>query len=254
MLYVDIRKHFASKEQPFTLNVKLVIPDIPKTCVFFGPSGSGKTLTLQALAGLITPDQGEISLQDDILYSSKKHIFVAAKDRQIGYMFQDYALFPHLTVLQNVAYSQYVWPMFISKDVQEGAQELLARFGLAKLASRYPKELSGGQRQRVALLRAIYAAPRLLLLDEPFSALDPLLRIKLRQELVAIIDTLNIPTIIITHDPEDVDCFAGSIFVYMHGCAQIVHDYATIRKDYSDTSTCLLDIQEHFAKNLDILK
>ncbi|MBQ7585418.1 MAG: ATP-binding cassette domain-containing protein, partial [Desulfovibrionaceae bacterium] len=215
--------------------------------VFFGPSGSGKTLTLEALAGLMRPDQGEILVDDFILYSSLKKIFVAAKDRQIGYMFQNYALFPHLNVLQNVAYAH--WKYFkglIPKKVKDEAQDLLRRLGLKDLAFRYPQELSGGQCQRVALARALNAKPKLLLLDEPFSALDPLLRRDLRRELAKIMQQVGLPAIIITHDPEDVDYFAEALYLYLNGRAKEIKDFTTIRSKYDSATSCLLDLQDNF--------
>ena len=158
-------------------------------------------------------------------------------------MFQDYALFPHLTVLQNITYAQsHFFPQFVPKKLQSAAQELLTKFGLTNLADRYPSQLSGGQRQRVALIRALNAKPNLLLLDEPFSALDPLLRGQLRLELQAIIEKVALPTIIITHDPEDVDCFAGSLFLFKNGRACQVDSYKTIRQDFQTAQDCLIDI------------
>ena len=245
MIKIAIKKTFANKLRPFHLDIDLEIPADPKTTVFFGSSGSGKTLTLQTLAGLTAPDEGQIIFNEQILDQSSAKIHIPARERKIGFMFQDYALFPHLTVLQNITYAQsHFFPQWVPKKLQAAAQELLSRFGLSNLADRYPAELSGGQRQRVALIRALNAKPKLLLLDEPFSALDPLLRGRLRLELKAIITNVGLPTIIITHDPEDVDCFAGSLFLFKGGRARQFPSYQTKRQEFKSAQECLIAILE----------
>lgn len=208
--------------------------------VLFGASGSGKSLTLQCLAGLVRPDSGRICLQGDVLFDSSQNIWLLARDRRLGYMFQEYALFPHLSVLANVAYARSgrrVWRP--DPDLREEALRTLERLGLAHLAERKPGEISGGQRQRVALARALFSRPRLLLLDEPFSALDPLLRERLRAELAERLREAGIPLLMITHDPLDVEVFASSLVVYAGGRAQVFADYAATRRGFADTRACL---------------
>lgn len=208
--------------------------------VLFGASGSGKSLTLQCLAGLVRPDSGRICLQGDVLFDSSQNIWLPARDRRLGYMFQEYALFPHLSVLANVAYARSgrrVWRP--DPDLREEALRTLERLGLAHLAERKPGEISGGQRQRVALARALFSRPRLLLLDEPFSALDPLLRERLRAELAERLREAGIPLLMITHDPLDVEVFASSLVVYAGGRAQVFADYAATRRGFADTRACL---------------
>lgn len=208
--------------------------------VLFGASGSGKSLTLQCLAGLVRPDSGRICLQGDVLFNSSQNIWLPARDRRLGYMFQEYALFPHLSVLANVAYARSgrrVWRP--DPDLREEALRTLERLGLAHLAERKPGEISGGQRQRVALARALFSRPRLLLLDEPFSALDPLLRERLRAELAERLREAGIPLLMITHDPLDVEVFASSLVVYAGGRAQVFADYAATRRGFADTRACL---------------
>lgn len=213
--------------------------------VLFGPSGSGKTLTLHCLAGLQRPQQGRIALDDECLFDSAQDICLPARQRRLGYMFQDYALFPHLSILHNVAYARTgLLPWRLSREVQDEAMDMLERFGLAAMARRRPAEISGGQRQRAALARALFSRPRLLLLDEPFSALDPLLRERLRLELLRSVREAGIPVIMITHDPEDVEVFAALLVVYRGGRAHAVKNYRRIRRQYADSATCLKNLMK----------
>lgn len=208
--------------------------------VLFGASGSGKTLTLQCLAGLRHPRRGRIALDGDLLFDSSQEICLPARSRKLGYMFQDYALFPHLSVLANVAYSRSGHaPWRLSPSLREEALQTLERLGIAQLAQRKPAEISGGQRQRAALARALFSRPRLLLLDEPFSALDPLLRERMRHELAERLREAGIPLLMITHDPLDVEYFASGLVVYAGGRAHPIPDYAAVRRDFADTRACL---------------
>lgn len=221
--------------------------------VLFGASGSGKSLTLQCLAGLVRPDSGRICLQGDVLFDSSQNIWLPARNRRLGYMFQEYALFPHLSVLANVAYARSgrrVWRP--DPDLREEALRTLERLGLAHLAERKPGEISGGQRQRVALARALFSRPRLLLLDEPFSALDPLLRERLRAELAERLREAGIPLLMITHDPLDVEVFASSLVVYAGGRAQVFADYAATRRGFADTRACLTALLADAGERQDI--
>ena len=246
MIRLTLSKHFGRGKRAFSLDVDYVIPSEPKFAILFGASGPGKTLTLHCLAGLTKPDTGCIAVDERVLFDSQKNICLPARARNIGYMFQDYALFPHLTVLQNVCYSHSrFFPSFIEKAERERCLALLEHLAIAHLEKRLPSELSGGQRQRVALARALNAHPKLLLLDEPFSALDPLLRGRLRYELKDILSELQLPTVIITHDPDDVDCFGGELVLYTKGKANIVHDYESKRAQYATTTQCLLALLEN---------
>lgn len=244
MIALSLRKTFRNADRPFSLDVAYEIADEEKCAVLFGPSGSGKSLTLQCLAGLVRPDAGRIAVGGDVFYDGEKDVFVPARLRRIGYMFQDYALFPHLTLLQNVAFARTgLWPGRVGRMERERALALLERFGLARLASRLPAQLSGGQRQRAALARTLNADPKLLLLDEPFSALDPLLRDRLRLELKEFLAALTIPAVVITHDPDDVDAFAGRLVLYDHGGARQVGDYQAIRRGFPSPAACLRALQ-----------
>ncbi len=176
--------------------------------VIYGPSGAGKSLTLQSLAGLQRPDRGRISFRGQVLFDADQRIDVPARDRGFGYLFQDYALFPQLNVRQNIAFGLHRG--LRNPTTAAGGQAVerwLEALELYEVAAQRPSELSGGQRQRVALARALVAGPRALLLDEPFSALDPELRQRTRAELDRLLDRLGLPMVMITHDPEDIRWF-----------------------------------------------
>jgi molybdate transport system ATP-binding protein len=186
--------------------------------VIFGPSGAGKSLTIQAIAGLITPDRGRIVLNGRTLFESDGDINLPARKRNVGYVFQDYALFPHLTVAENVGFAvrQMFW-RHNGKKVDAHILEFLAKFDLTDLAAAYPRQLSGGQRQRVALARALIRKPDILLLDEPFAALDPLLRDRMRHGLLELQKRFAVPMVIITHDPDDIELFGENLIVLRNG-------------------------------------
>jgi molybdate transport system ATP-binding protein len=180
----------------------------------FGPSGAGKTLTLQCLAGLVRPDEGRIVVDGTVFFDGAAGIDVPAQKRRLGYVFQGYALFPHLSVADNVAYGLHGRP----RDVRRRRTgEVLERLGLGGLADRWPRELSGGQQQRVALGRALAVDPDLLLLDEPLSALDAPLRRQLRQELMAIVREWGKATVLVTHDLGEAFQLADRVVVYEAG-------------------------------------
>ena len=174
MLDVQIRKRLATGRKSgdsFSLDVSLSCAT--RRLVLFGHSGSGKTLTLQSLAGLVRPDGGYIKIGDDVLYASEKGIDLPARERHLGYVFQDYALFPHLTVKQNITLAPVNLKLQTQAEADEKAMRLLERIGLADKADAYPNKLSGGQKQRIAIVRALAMEPEVMLFDEPTSALDP---------------------------------------------------------------------------------
>ena len=185
--------------------------------VIFGPSGCGKSVTLQVIAGLIRPSKGYIKLADRVLFDSEKNIFVPPHRRRIGIVFQDYALFPHMNVLENTAYSLRHWPLPLGAAAKEKTMTMLETLGIAELAYSLPSQLSGGQRQRVALGRALLTEPDLLLLDEPLSALDVMLRVRMREELAQIQERFNVPMLMITHDLEDIKALADHIILFGRG-------------------------------------
>ena len=207
-LSVEITKRLPE----FTLDVAWSAGD--GVAVLFGPSGAGKTLTLQCLAGLIRPDTGRIVVDDRVLFDSATGVDLRPQHRRVGYVFQGYALFPHLTVGQNVAFGLRDRPR---AERLARAAEVMERLGLAGLEHRRPGELSGGQRQRVALGRALAIDPPLLLLDEPLSALDAPLRRSLRDELRAILRGWGTAAVLVTHDFTEAYQLADRIVIYQGG-------------------------------------
>jgi iron(III) transport system ATP-binding protein len=163
-----------------------------------GPSGCGKTTTLRCIAGLEQPAGGEISIDDRIVSSAENGIFIAPEKRRIGMVFQSYAIWPHMTVFQNVAY-----PLAGQDRVADRVMAILERLSLGHVADRLAPNLSGGQQQRVALARALVAQPEVLLLDEPLSNLDAKLREQMRFELRSLQESFQITTVYVTHDQEE---------------------------------------------------
>ncbi|WPH12970.1 ABC transporter ATP-binding protein [Variovorax paradoxus] len=221
MIDVDLKLTVTDGARRFDLAARFAT-DVPFAALY-GPSGAGKTLTLQAIAGLLHPSAGHVRLDGRTLYDSARGIDVPAPARRIGYLFQNYALFPHLSVRENVAFGLTAWHRRrLPPREAERVQALLEGFGLAALADSRPQKLSGGQQQRVALARALACEPQVLLLDEPFAALNPMLRSELRHELAQVRRQWGIPVLMITHDIEDVLALADVAFVYSDG--QVVRE------------------------------
>lgn len=167
-----------------------------------GPSGAGKTTIIRMLAGLEKPDSGRILFDENAWFDSNSKQFIKTRMRKIGYVFQEHTLFPHLDVAKNVGYSC---------DDKSRIEELLSTMGIAHLASRKPCQISGGERQRAAIAQALASDPQVLLLDEPFSALDIQTRIRLRNELKLLKSRLDIPVIFVTHDLEEAGFLADTV-------------------------------------------
>jgi ABC-type sulfate/molybdate transport systems ATPase subunit len=200
MLEVDVCKRL----REFTFEMKLAL-DAGVTVVV-GPSGSGKTTLLRLIAGLERPDAGRIVLDGRTLVD--EHAFVPPHKRDVGYVFQEYALFPHLDVAANVAYGLRARGVPASERAAR-VKQMLDRLEIGQLAQARVTEISGGQRQRVALARALIIEPRVLLLDEPLSALDPSTRVRVRSELRDILERVAVPTLLVTHDEDDRAAITG---------------------------------------------
>jgi molybdate transport system ATP-binding protein len=195
-----------------TIRAGLALPsDRVQVTVLFGPSGCGKTTILRCLAGLERPEEGTIQFGAETWFSAEAKINLPPQRRGVGLLFQDYALFPHLTISQNVGYG------VCRAERNQRVPPVCRMFGLEGLEHRYPAQLSGGQQQRVALARAIVCRPRLLLLDEPLSALDGPTREQLRLELRQWLAEYDAPAIIVTHDRTEAIALADTVIVLDNG-------------------------------------
>jgi molybdate transport system ATP-binding protein len=187
----------------------------------FGPSGAGKTQTLKMMAGIARPDSGRVVVAGHVLYDSAARIALSPQQRRLGYVFQDYALFPHLSVRQNIAFGRFGrfggWLNPPPRGDDAAVDRWIEAFHLQAIAGHYPHQISGGQRQRTALARALVTEPAALLLDEPFAALDRALRTRLRDELHELQSTLSLPMLLITHDEDDLKALADEVIVLQAG-------------------------------------
>lgn len=209
-LDLDIRRLMDAPGQQFTLDVQLQCSQ--RQVVLFGPSGAGKSLTLKAIAGLLRPHGGHVRLGGSTLFDAAQGIHLPPQQRRLGYVFQDYALFPHLTVRQNIAFGlHHSWLNPRRRAADPEVERWMSALRIDHLAQMLPAQLSGGQRQRTALARALVTQPQALLLDEPFAALDHALRDHLRQELQGVLDATDIPLVLISHDPVDVAMFGHQV-------------------------------------------
>jgi molybdate transport system ATP-binding protein len=220
---VDIEKKFYGrknrkrKEEKPSFSMHCSFDTGSEFAVLFGCSGSGKTTALRCIAGLENPDAGTIRINDKLYFDSKKKVNLPPQKRKIGYMFQENALFPHMNVRQNV---EFGLKDLSSTDKANRVDEMLSFAGIEKLEFAYPNGLSGGQKQKVALARALAPNPEVLLLDEPFSSLDTVVRLKLRKELRTVQRRLGIPVIFITHDPVEAFTMADRMVVFDNGNVQ----------------------------------
>jgi molybdate transport system ATP-binding protein len=188
----------------FRLELSLAVA--AETVAIVGPSGAGKSTVLRAIAGLLRPQAGRVALDDDVWFDAVQGINRAPEDRSVGMVFQQYALFPHLSVRKNVEFGG-----------SEQATALMERLEIAHLARARPGQLSGGERQRVALARALARRPKVLLLDEPLSALDPHTRDVVRHELAGHLEQFGLPTLLVTHDVADAIALADRVGVIRDG-------------------------------------
>jgi molybdate transport system ATP-binding protein len=225
VIFIDVEKQIFTVDGPMKLAVNAAIKK-GELVALFGLSGAGKTTLLRILAGLIKPDRGVIRLGSTVLFDSERGINLAPQKRNISLMFQDYALFPNMTVEQNVRFAQKVTD-------NKAVSELLALLGLSEFSKHKPGRLSGGQKQRVALARALACKPRLLLLDEPLSALDSNMRTNLQDEIHQVHQLTGATTILVSHDLNEVFRLATQVLYIEKGS---IHRRGTPEEVFSDLS------------------
>ena len=222
-LTVDIQKQLDG----FRLEVAFTCDG--DTLALLGPSGCGKSMTLRAIAGVITPDEGKIILNGRTLFDSAAHIDLPPQQRRVGLLFQNYALFPHLTVEQNL---RTVLRREKDRKVRDAMfHDVMERFQLTGLEGRRPSQLSGGQQQRAALARILLSRPELLMLDEPFSALDSHLRRQMETEMASVIRRFGGDTLLVSHDREEVRRLADRIAVYHQGKIDTIQETGALFRD-----------------------
>ena len=209
MIRFSLKKKLHGAQGDFLLELEFEMEE-NELIVILGPSGSGKTTLLRMLAGLEKPEEGSIEVKGEVWYDLKRGINLPPQKRDVGFVFQDYALFPNMSLFENIAFGMK------KKDTQR-VMELLKLAGLEQLKDKKPSVLSGGQKQRVALLRALAKEPKLLLLDEPLSALDPETAITLREEIKKFQKSFNIPTIMVSHNREDALSLASRVLLLSEG-------------------------------------
>ncbi len=220
-----ITKSFGEKKVILTTSLTI---DSGSFTTLLGPSGCGKTTLLRMIAGLETPDTGEIRFDDRVVFSSDEKINTPPEKRGLGFVFQDFALWPHMSVYENVAFG--LRAARNTKDLDKKVRNALHAVQLDEFASRYPHQLSGGQQQRVAFARAIVIEPQCILFDEPLSALDALLREEMRTELKELISRLGITAVFVTHDQTEAMSMSDKIAVLNGG---EIEQYGTPEKIYS---------------------
>ena len=225
----NITKSYGNKTviQPVSITI-----DSGSFTTLLGPSGCGKTTLLRMLSGLETPDSGEIFFDDRCVFSSEKSINIPPEKRGLGFVFQDFALWPHMTVFENVAFGLRASRR--TENLDEKVKNALRAVRLEEFAARYPSQLSAGQQQRVAFARAIVIEPECILFDEPLSALDALLREEMRTELKELISRLGITAVFVTHDQTEAMSMSDKIAVLDGG---VIRQYASPEEIYSKPAT-----------------
>ncbi|MBR3403056.1 MAG: ATP-binding cassette domain-containing protein [Parasporobacterium sp.] len=231
-IYLDIEKRLGD----FCLKVLLEAEN--EVVSLLGASGCGKSMTLKCIAGIEKPDRGRIVVNDTVLFDSEKHINLPPQKRRAGLMFQNYALFPNMTVWQNIYTGTN---RYRDKKIrQEKTREIIERFDLTELKDRLPSRISGGQQQRTALARILVSEPELLMLDEPFSALDSHLRFRMEQETRQIIREFGKTVLMVSHDRDEVFRLSDRIAVMNNGAVDVYGDRAAVFADPGTRTACML--------------
>jgi ABC-type sulfate/molybdate transport systems ATPase subunit len=213
--FVDIKKKLSG----FTLNINLSSEH--EIIGILGASGSGKSMLLKCIAGLIKPDEGKIIINGKVFFDSEQNINIAIQERKVGFLFQNYALFPHLTIKENIGFGL----QGLTKDEQnKRVFGLMERYHLVGMEKRYPSQISGGQQQRVALARAMAVEPEILLLDEPFSALDDYLRDSMMKEMLKSLKDFKGTTLYVTHNRDEAYLLCRKIAVIKKGQVDVFND------------------------------
>lgn len=237
MIYVDIEKKFGK----FTLKTKFQFDN--EIMGLLGASGSGKSLTLKCIAGIEKPDKGRIILNDRVLFDSEKKINISPKDRKIGYLFQDYALFPNMNVYENIKVGIREGENF-DKLIMEKLEEMR----ISHLKDKKINEISGGEKQRVALARLLINKPEIILLDEPFSALDDYLKSKIELEVSEVLRNYKIPTILVSHSRVEAYRLCNEICVMSNGKSEDLMNKKELFKNPKTFSSCLISGCKNFSK------
>ena len=237
MIYVDIEKKFGK----FTLKTKFQFDN--EIMGLLGASGSGKSLTLKCIAGIEKPDKGRIVLNDRVLFDSEKKINISPKDRKIGYLFQDYALFPNMNVYENIKVGIREGENF-DKLIMEKLEEMR----ISHLKDKKINEISGGEKQRVALARLLINKPEIILLDEPFSALDDYLKSKIELEVSEVLRNYKIPTILVSHSRAEVYRLCNEICVMSNGKSEGLMNKKELFKNPKTFSSCLISGCKNFSE------
>ena len=237
MIQARLRKTFPARPDSAGFSLDLEFQAAAGITVLFGPSGSGKTLVLDSIAGFVRPDEGRILLDDDILFDGATGVHLTPQARQCGYVFQNYALFPHMTLRQNLEFAAERRPRL---ERHRRVNEMLERFRLADAAGSRPHEVSGGQRQRVGVARALAADPPLLLFDEPFGALDPVTRVELQRQFLDLRRGLRKTSIFVTHDVREALRLGTRIGLLTRGRLEVAADPQTFRNARTEEALAFL--------------
>lgn len=232
MIELNIHKNIRTSEGIKTLQVDTTIPNNKITAIY-GDSGTGKTTLLRILAGLVNPDKGSISVKGKTWFCSEQKINIKAQKRKVGFVFQDYALFPNMSVKQNIAFA------LKDKTKFDLVDRLLEETQLTNLSHQYPANISGGQKQRVALARALALEPEVLLMDEPLSALDIETRIKLRELILELHHKYQMTTVLVSHDIPEIFSLANNVLKILNnqidecGSPKDAFDKTLLRRQFS---------------------